>query len=452
MQLRPYQQKVFENFVKRYENKTGKNTVNCLPTGTGKSVIILKIVQYLLSKPNIKIGIVIPTIELLDNLDNYFKSQYLSIFVERLGRGKPDQNKRIFIGVYKTFHNRFEQLPEIDVYIHDECHHVACETWQYLIGDNKALHEGFTATPIRLDGSPLWGFDDIFEPYPISWYMANGYLCKNLYEYCAEQLIDVNITSLKDNLNEQWESVKGKIHGSVVDSWLEYGNYGQTIIYATTIEHCILLKDTFNERLPNVRVEVISSKNTKLQRQNLLKGFKNGEIKILVNFNILTEGVDIPDCSVVSACRFWGNIAGYTQAVGRILRPQEGKKAIFIDHAGNLSHGSVRHLYGWCDKFFEAFDEYQHREAVEKLETMGIKIKQKRDNSSDSNLVLYNLSATTEAFIKASKLKSWDKLEKFWIKFLKQRKVTEKEFSDIILLCSNLVDARIATQSLKRYM
>lgn len=450
MQLRDYQQQVFDNFVKRYENKSKKNTVNCLPTGTGKSVIILKQVQYLLKHPNIKIGIVVPTIELLDNLERYFKSQYLSIFVDKLGRGTPNPDKRIYIGVYKTFKNRLGELPPIDVFIHDECHHIACDTWQYLITENNAWHEGFTASPKRLDGQPLWGFDDIYEPYTISWYMKKGFLCPNLVEYCAEQLINVSLDSVKDNLHEQWESTKGKLHGSIVDSWLEHGENGQTILYATTLEHCQLLKETFNDKLPDLPVEIITSKNTKKQRQELLKGFRDKRIKMLINVNVLTEGVDIPDCSVISACRFWGNIAGYTQAVGRILRPQEGKKAIFIDHAGNLAHGSVKNIYGWTEQFFDAFEEFEEREAVEKLERIGVEIK-KRDNKEEqdtSRLVMYNLSAISEAYIKASKIESWSKMFKFWQGFLKRNKVTRTEFDDICKVCSTVVDIRKARTDL----
>ena len=455
--LRDYQKLVYDNFIKEYHSGKRKNIVNCLPTGTGKSVIISAIVSYLVGKGK-TIGIVVPTIELLDNLDSYFKRNYLSILVERLGSKAPNPNKKIYIGVYKTFNNRQSQLPKIDVYIHDECHHVACETWQGLILQQpsehlvfKPYHVGFTATPTRLDGKPLWGFNEIYEPYPISWYMAKGYLCNNLVEYCAEQFVNVPDHTKIDNLGEQWESAKGKIHGSIVDSWLEHGNNGQTILYATTIEHCEILKESFNDLLPGINVQVITSRNTKKQRSDMMQAFRDKTIQILINVNVLTEGVDVPECSVVSAVRYWGNIAGYCQAVGRILRPSEGKRAVFIDHAGNLAHGSVRNIYGWTDAFYEAFEEYEIQEQLDQLKEKGVVLKPKKEviDPDNSQLVVYNLSGFYESMVKAGNITSCKKMVNHWQRFLKNNKVTSVEYAQILDICVTVMSRQKAHEALK---
>lgn len=452
--LRDYQELTLNNFIKRYTNRELKqeNTVNCLPTGTGKSVIIFKMVSYLLSQ-NKKIGIIVPSIELLDNLERYFKINKLSMFVDKLGRDEPNHRKSIFIGVYKTFKNRLHQLPYIDVFIHDECHHIACDTWQELMIDG-VWHEGFSATPARLDGKPLFGFTSIFEPYHIGWYMAKGHLCSNLVEYCAEQLVSISSTSIKDNLYDQWESAKGKLHGSIVDNWLKYANDGQTIIYATTIEHCHLIKMVFNERLPDVGVEIITSKSGKKERERLITDFRSKKIKILINVSVLMEGVDVPECSVVSLVRFFGSVMNYSQAVGRILRPMQNKRAILIDHAGNLAHGSVKNFTKWTDLFYQTFEEYTNEDQVKYLKELGLDFRppKKYDIGINGDLVVYELTPVLELMVKASTMKTTDKMMRHLINYLKISRITYQDFENILDVCSMKLSREKAKKDLLPYV
>ncbi|NJM00697.1 MAG: hypothetical protein HC924_18870 [Synechococcaceae cyanobacterium SM2_3_2] len=77
------------------------------------------------------------------------------------------------------------------------------------------------------------------------------------------------------------------------------------------------------------------------QRQQILSQFASGEILVLSNCGIISEGFDLPSIEAISLVRPTKSLTLYLQMVGRALRPAEGKQnAIIIDHAGLINeHG-----------------------------------------------------------------------------------------------------------------
>ena len=63
--------------------------------------------------------------------------------------------------------------------------------------------------------------------------------------------------------------------------------------------------------------------------------FKAGEVQVLVNVDIFSEGFDCPDVEFIQMARPTLSLAKYLQQVGRGLRKSEGKKnCILIDNVG----------------------------------------------------------------------------------------------------------------------
>ena len=67
-----------------------------------------------------------------------------------------------------------------------------------------------------------------------------------------------------------------------------------------------------------------------------MQKFREQEIKILVNVNLFTEGVDLPNVDCVIMARPTASLALYLQFSMRCLNPRPGKTAIIIDHANNF--------------------------------------------------------------------------------------------------------------------
>lgn len=431
MQLRDYQKLVIRHFL----NNNDKNTLYCLPTGTGKSVLIDYIIKDYV-KRGLKVGVVVPSIELYNNIQSYIKSgdrlhSWLGVSnFQSMYNDYISHNRQIYLGVYKSFYNKRELLPKLDLLISDECHHAASKTWLELMKVAKR-NIGFSATPARFDGRELpFG---IYEPYTIDWYMENGYLCNDINEYVGKRLVFEK--SRIDNLARQWESAKQYNHGDVVQDWVTYGK-DKTIVYAINIEHCYELLDKF---LNVTSAEVLHSKIAEKERQNILTRFKNGTTKVLINVNILLEGVNIPECNCIQFARYFGSVAGYVQAIGRALRPSPSKSVSIIDNAGNISHGSIKYFSDW----YSIYQESIKKEGIEYVTEEIVPRREKREKTEkplgSKELTLLTISRFDSALLSAYKKKSGRDVINFWAKYMSKYTVKPDEYNTIIECCSNFM-------------
>lgn len=71
-----------------------------------------------------------------------------------------------------------------------------------------------------------------------------------------------------------------------------------TLIFAVDIEHVESLANHFQKH--DINAMFIHSKTPKNDRKTILDAFKSGEIPVLINCGILTEGTDIPNIDCIS--------------------------------------------------------------------------------------------------------------------------------------------------------
>ena len=84
-----------------------------------------------------------------------------------------------------------------------------------------------------------------------------------------------------------------------------------------------------------IKAVAIDSKTPAAQRHADIEAFKNGDIQVLVNVDIFSEGFDCPDVEFVQLARPTLSLAKYLEMVGRGLRVAKGKKnCVIIDNVG----------------------------------------------------------------------------------------------------------------------
>ncbi|WP_333604082.1 DEAD/DEAH box helicase [Lactobacillus acetotolerans] len=66
-----------------------------------------------------------------------------------------------------------------------------------------------------------------------------------------------------------------------------------------------------------------------------MNDFRSGKLKVLCNNDLISEGLDIPNCEAVIMCRPTASLVLYLQQSMRCRRYVDGKQAIIIDHVGN---------------------------------------------------------------------------------------------------------------------
>ena len=114
----------------------------------------------------------------------------------------------------------------------------------------------------------------------------------------------------------------------IVETYLKKADeYGQTIVFAVNIDHAITLAKLFN--LAGIKAKYVVSAikdmgtgatiSPKEINENI-DAYKAGEVQVLVNVNILTEGIDLPMTKTVFLARPTVSTILMTQMIGRALR------------------------------------------------------------------------------------------------------------------------------------
>ena len=226
----------------------------------------------------------------------------------------------------------------------DEAHHALAKTYKEMwerFPNAKFL--GLTATPCRLNGK---GFTDLFDVLVQSWsvpeFISKGRLAT--YDFVSIKSDGVTqrlIDSLQkrgadgDYQNKEMDMLLNKKPSieRLYRSLEEYGKDRKGIVYAINISHAQKITKLYQEH--GVKAIAIDSKTPATERQQDIEAFKKGDIQVLVNVDIFSEGFDCPDVEFVQLARPTLSLAKYLQMVGRGLRVAKGKKnCLIIDNVG----------------------------------------------------------------------------------------------------------------------
>ncbi len=248
-------------------------------------------------------------------------------------------------------HNQW--FREADIVIYDECHASIAKTRMAILNLYKdtAVIIGLTATPCRADGRGLGEiYEDIIFCSNVNELIKLGYLVPAIY-YGATELPDLkNISILAGDYNQKELGKrvdKEKLVGDILENWLRIAPERQTVIFATNVKHSQHIKIVFERH--GVNVEHIDAHTPEEERQDILRRFKDGEVQVVTNCAVFSEGADFPWASCVVLAKPSKSYARYLQMSGRGLRPHHDKKnCIIIDHSGLIQqHGFIDDDVEW---------------------------------------------------------------------------------------------------------
>lgn len=242
-------------------------------------------------------------------------------------------------GMVQTLTRRVDKLPIPDVILVDEAHHALARSYQNILNKfPKAIVLLFTATPHRTGRVQLDQIaDDIIVGQSIHKLTEKGFLAPFRY-FQPPNDFDSKLLkrgSTGDFTNESMsQAMSTKIFGHIVKQYKRIAPGMQAVVYTYSIDSAIKIAAEFNsEGISAVEVDGTTSKE---KRDLAVRKFREQEIKILVNVNLFTEGVDLPNVDCVIMARPTASLALYLQFSMRCLNPRPGKTAIIIDHANNF--------------------------------------------------------------------------------------------------------------------
>jgi DNA repair protein RadD len=135
--------------------------------------------------------------------------------------------------------------------------------------------------------------------------------------------------------------------GDIVTHWHKFGERRKTVVFAVGVAHSIHLRDEFCRS--GAHAEHIDGTTPKDERDATLARLASGEIELVTNCAVLTEGWDMPEVGCCILARPTKKMGLYRQMIGRVLRIAPSKAdAVILDHSGAVyRHGQPADHVDW---------------------------------------------------------------------------------------------------------
>jgi DNA repair protein RadD len=314
MQLRPRQRTFVDKSVAALDERG--NTLGVAPTGAGKTVMASAIVGHYVNQ-GASAMVLQHRDELVDQNRKTFEKINAKASTGLFTAARKEWGYGCTFAMVATLANdaNLAGMPPLDVLAIDEGHHA----------DQISLRELIEA---RLLVRPRTIVLDI----GVRDELAGVRKTLSDFDMAAVEAI-MDKTVLNDRIVEEW----GKLAGD-----------RQTVIFCSTVAHAQHVADTFNAA--GVRAATVEGKMSATDRRETLAAYDRGELQVITNVAVLTEGWDHQPTSCIILLRPSSYKSTMIQMIGRGLRKVEPERypgvvkddCIVLDFGTSiLTHGSI---------------------------------------------------------------------------------------------------------------
>lgn len=338
--LRDYQAAIVDNVIAAYRDGA-RSVLVVLPTGGGKTVIFSRVVRGAAAKGK-RVGVLAHRVEIVEQICVALDREGVSYGL--IAPGAPQTAHLVQVASVATLARRLDEYADsFDLVVIDEAHHAVAGSWGKIIAAMlKARILGVTATPERLDGR---GLGDVFEAMvdgpSTGDLIAQGFLSR--FRVFAPATAP-DLSGVRTRLGDyEIGGLRAAMGGLVIESTVvEYSRIcpgTPAVAFCVDIAHSEAVAARF--RSHGYRAAHVDGETPAGERRRLIAQLGTGELNVLINCGLISEGVDIPTIGATILLRPTQSLALYLQQVGRSLRPAPGKqRALILDFAGNsLRHG-----------------------------------------------------------------------------------------------------------------
>ena len=298
---------------------------------------------------------------LLSKMKSKFKkvNPYITTSIVN-GTSKHWDGDAVFSMVQTISRERNLRSPKgFDMVVIDEGHHAAAKTYRRVVDavleDNDSAEiVGFTATPNRGDGKGLRDvFNNCAHQIEIGSLIQEGFLVRP-----KTFVVDLGINDQLDNVTRRGKEYDME---EVAALWITksltielFGNgrksrrSRKTVVFCSTVKHAEHLCDAF--LVSSVAANFVTGETPKDERAEMLHDLEHGDLQVVVNVAVLTEGFDAPPVSCVILTRPCSQKGTMVQMIGRGLRivdpelyPNTVKTDCIVMDFGTsvITHGSI---------------------------------------------------------------------------------------------------------------
>lgn len=363
MLLRPRQKLFVERSVAALHEHG--NTLGVAPTGAGKTIMLSSVVGRMVSEPPKSTGAKACVLAHRDELTAQNRSKFGGVN-PKITTSVVDAKEKSWAGQV-TFAmvptlaraGNLGQLPALDLLVIDEAHHAAADSYRRII--DAALQRnpecriyGVTATPNRGDRKGLREvFTNVADQIRMGELIASGHLVPPrtfvIDVGVQDQLTKVRRTADDFDMAEVDAIMnRSSVTDAVIRHWREKAGERKTVVFCSTVDHARNVTAAFNAA--GVAAGLIHGDMADTDRKTTLDAYAAGELRVVVNVAVLTEGWDHPPTSCVVLLRPSSCKSTMIQMVGRGLRtvsPEEHPGVVKTDcivldfGTSTLLHGSL---------------------------------------------------------------------------------------------------------------
>jgi len=342
--LRDYQREMLERLHDAWEEQ--QSVMVQMPAGTGKTHLMAAVIRE-----NMAHGVLIVAhrVELIGQISQTLESFGIEHgIVDRttLDLDRKTKEHKVVVASIQTLARRMATANYANdknfrpqLVIIDEAHHAVAKTYRLLWEMwPEAKFLGLTATPCRLNGTGFTDlFDTLLESYSIQEFIDRGWLSD--FEYVSvtpENWMVERIAGLKKRgadgdyqmkeMATVMDSQESIAH--LYQSYLKFTRGKKGIVYAISREHAQHISDYYVNH--GVKCCWIEAMTPAEERQRLVDAYRQGEIDVIVNVDIFSEGFDCPEVEFIQLARPTLSLTKYLQQVGRGMRPVPFKDYVTI--------------------------------------------------------------------------------------------------------------------------
>lgn len=311
-----------------------------LPTGTGKTEIFIEdIVRLKEHDPNLKVLVIVPTRKLREQTLARFKLRLPFLFqgitsIEVLN----DNTADFFVQTAAYLHRHYYKIDadRFDYIIVDEAHHAPAHGLRNILEHFRPTHLlGVTATPERLDQQRLEKIFGEYEPQitledairqglipPVRCYRVKSNIDLSEVRFNGREFVktDLQKTLLVPSRDQLIADLLKRYFG---------GNFAdkQGVVFCVGIKHARRMANILNgEGITAAAVDGRDRKNA----DKAQAAYDQGTVRFLCACDLLTEGWDAPQTSILIMARPTFSKVLYAQQLGRGLRNHPGKEALYV--------------------------------------------------------------------------------------------------------------------------
>jgi DNA repair protein RadD len=339
--------------VWEYLGSKSGNPVVVLPTGAGKSLLIALLIQQALQFGG-RVVVLAHRKELLQQNADEIRGLIpgVDVGIYSAGLKKREITNAVVVAGIQSVFRKAEDLGRRHLVIVDEAHLIS-DLEESMYGQflaamkaNEGLRiVGLTATPFRTGAGPICGPDRIFQRVVFeaktAQLIAEGFLCP-ITNKVAEAEVNTDKVGLRGGEFVESEmqaafDVDEKVQAACAEIIEKTQDRHSILVFASGVHHA----EQIAELLPGSAV--VTGETLPIERAETLRRFVAGELRFLVNVDVLTTGFNAKCVDAIAILRATMSPGLFCQMVGRGLRLHESKaNCLLLDFGGNIArHGSI---------------------------------------------------------------------------------------------------------------